>query len=193
MSMNSKLSGLTAGRWTIKTFRTITSSFARSINHVAQLAVVALLLCSACDKPSEAQTLADDNKKTTARADSLDKPKVNIKVNRHFDDKGNLVGFDSTYSSFYSNIGGDTMMMDSLMNSFDRYFYRDHSSMLNRHFNNLFFNDSLRYPDFFHRDFFQKRYELNDAYMKDMMRGMDSLKNQYFYEQSRKQKNTKDL
>jgi hypothetical protein len=193
MSTNSTIIGLTARRWTIKASRTITSLRTRGVNHVARLAVVSLILCTACDKLSEAQTKTDDNKKITAQTDSLNKPKVNIKVNRHFDDKGNLVGFDSTYSSFYSNVSGDTMKMDSLMNSFDKYFYRDHSSLLNRHFNDLFFTDSLRYPDFFHRDFFQKRYELNDAYMKDMMRGMDSLKNQFFYQQSRKQKDAKDL
>jgi hypothetical protein len=42
------------------------------------------------------------------------KPKVAIKVNRRFDEKGNLIGFDSTYTSYYSNISGDTAQMDSL-------------------------------------------------------------------------------
>lgn len=193
MSWNSKINGLTARRWTINTPRTFSSFLSRILNHAAQFTVIALLLCTSCDKKSEAQTKADEHKKITAKTDSLDKPKVNIKVNRHFDDKGNLVGFDSTYSSFYSNVKGDTTKMDSLMNSFDKYFYRDHASFWNQHFNNMFFTDSLRYPDFFHRDFFMKRYELNDAYMKDMMRSMDSLKNKFFYEQKPQRKNSKNI
>src|SRR5690349_791386 len=33
-----------------------------------------------------------------ARADTLNKPEVKIKVNRKYDDKGNIIGFDSVYS-----------------------------------------------------------------------------------------------
>lgn len=193
MSTNSKNNGLTARRWTIKNFMTFASSMRRGSNRAARLAILAVVFFTSCDKISEAQTKQDNNKNIAVKADSLNKPKVNIKVNRHFDDKGNLVGFDSTYSSFYSNVSGDTKKMDSLINGFDKYFFRDHASMWNRHFNDLFLTDSLRYPDFFHRDFFEKRYELNDAYMKDMMQRMDSVKNQFFYEHSRKQKDTKTL
>ena len=125
-------------------------------------------------------------------ADSLDKPKVDIKVNRHYDDQGNLIGFDSTYSSYYSNIKGDTGKMDSLMRGFDMFFNRNHSSFFNKQFDPLFFRDSLRYPDFFHKDFFLKRYELNDWYFRDVMKRMDSIKNK-FYEESARNKNSKDL
>jgi hypothetical protein len=48
----------------------------------------------------------------------------------------------------------------------------------------------MRYPDFFHGDFFMKRYELNDDYLKGMMHRMDSIKNRFFSEHSR---NGKDL
>jgi hypothetical protein len=102
--------------------------------------------------------------------DSTIKPKIDIKVNRRFDEKGNLMGFDSTYTSYYSNVDGDTAQMDSLMGSFDRYFREDHSSFFKKQFDPLFFNDSARYPDFFHDDYFMRRYELNDPYMRGMMR-----------------------
>ncbi len=123
---------------------------------------------------SEASTSQDSVKSDNA------KPNTRIRVNRTYDDKGNLIGFDSTYSSYYSNIHGDTSRMDSLMDSFNSFFDRDHSRFFNRQFNTLFFNDSLRYPDFFHNDFFMKRYELNDAYLRDMMRRMDSVKNKFY-------------
>jgi hypothetical protein len=50
----------------------------------------------------------------------------------------------------------------------------------------FFFNDSLLYPDFFHKDYFMKRYELNDDYFRNMMERMDSIKNRFYKEQSRK-------
>jgi len=117
--------------------------------------------------------------------DSTAKPKVDIKVNRRYDEKGNMIGFDSTYTSYYSNISGDTAQMDSLMGSFDRYFRQEHSSFFGRQFDPLFFNDSTRYPDFFHDDFFLRRYELNDPYMRGMMYRMDSIKNSFYKDHRR--------
>jgi hypothetical protein len=154
-----------------------TSKKTNVLLHVLMLAVVGVFF-SACHENTSGQKM----KAETQKPDSVKKPQEFIKVNRHYDDKGNMVGFDSTYSSYYSNIEGDTVAMDSMMKGFDRYFGQRHPSLLQREFEPLFFADSLRYPDFFHRDFFMKRYELNDAYMRDMMQRMDSIKNRYFEE-----------
>lgn len=153
-----------------------------------------LFTFSFCDKEIKEQVAQEDTKdKSTAINDTLNKPNVNIQVNRRYDEKGNLIGFDSTYSSFYSNVKGDTAEMDSLMHSFDTYFFRNHSSFFDRQFSPLFFNDSLRYPDFFHKDFFMKRYELNDQYLRRIMQSMDSIKNRFFQEHSRTWKDPKDI
>jgi len=133
-----------------------------------------------CQENGKSQNLSADGTRPQAPADSLHKPHVNITVNRRYDNKGNLIGSDSTYTSYYSNIEGDTLMMDSLFEDFDRYFDRNRSSFLNRDLDDLFFRDSLRYNDFFHDDFFMRRYELNDEYLRNMMRQMDSIKNDYF-------------
>jgi hypothetical protein len=152
------------------------------------------LFVSSCQERSHGQELTDAKKDhPSVKHDSLDKPRVNIKVNKHYDDKGNVIGFDSTYTSFYSNVKGDTTGMDSLFQKFDSYFQRDHSSFFDNQFNTLFFNDSLRYPDFFHKDFFLKRYELNDPYLRDMMNRMDSIKNNFYLQQSKKNKRPSDL
>jgi hypothetical protein len=195
MNWISNVDGLTARRWTIDRLKIFTSISGHVFSgRILSLVALTLLLCSSCNEKSEAQNKTDSKANTaTVAADSVDKPKVTVKVNRHYDDKGNLVGFDSTYSSYYSNVKGDTSKMDSLMNSFDRYFNRSHSSFLDKRFNNLFFNDSLRYPDFFHNDFFMKRYELNDLYLRDMMRSMDSVKNRFFREHSKQRNDSKDL
>src|SRR5215216_6317038 len=121
-----------------------------------------------------------DNAERTASNDSLSKPKVNIQVNRRFDQQGNLIGFDSTYSTLYSSIQGDTAAIDSAMRGFNTFFRKSNPSFFNDHFNPLFLDDSVRYPDFFHHDFFMKQYQLNDAYMKDMIQRMDSIKNQFY-------------
>jgi hypothetical protein len=65
-------------------------------------------------------------------------------------------------------------------------------SFFNNEFKPLFFNDSLRYPDFFHHDYFMKRYELNDRYMRDMMHRMDSIKNKFYFDKSQNDKNKSD-
>ncbi len=143
--------------------------------------IVLALLLTSCNRNSNGQSAELKNR----AADSLQKPRVDIKVNRRYDEKGNMIGFDSTYTSYYSNMNGDTARMDSLMGSFDRYFRQDHSSFFRNQFDPLFFNDSTRYPDFFHDDFFMKRYELNDPYFRGMMHHMDSIKNN-FYKEHRK-------
>ena len=154
---------------------------------LGKLITVFALLLSSCDRDSRSQTA--DLKGN--QSDSALKPKVDIKVNRRYDEKGNMIGFDSTYTSYYSNISGDTTQMDSLMGSFDRYFWEDHSSFFKKQFDPLFFNDSTRYPDFFHNDFFMRRYELNDPFMRDMMRRMDSIKNNFYKEHRKLDKKSK--
>lgn len=136
---------------------------------------VLLLLISSCTEKSNGQQPG-----TNLSAQDTIKPKVSIQVNRRYDDKGNLIGLDSTYSSYYSNISGDTSMMDSIMKDFDSYFKRDHSLFFNQGMNSLFFNDSIRYPNFFHKDFFQRHYEINDHYFRDMMQRLDSIKNKFY-------------
>jgi len=179
MKTTLKQNGLSAKRKTIDNF----------LNPFFGLLLVLLLFLSSCREKTPIQQPKEKNRISSAATDSLDKPKVNIKVNKRYDDKGNVIEFDSTYTSLYSNIQGDTAKMDSLMGGFDRYFKRDHSLFFDNQFNSLFFNDSTRYPDFFHDDFFMKRYELNDHYLRDMMGRMDSIKNHFYYERSKREKN----
>src|SRR5688572_23700264 len=84
--------------------------------HSIWILMALLLISSSCQ--TSGQDGAEIKKKATSLSDSLNKPKVNIQVNKHYDGKGNVVGFDSTYTSFYSNVDGDTLKMDSLLRSF---------------------------------------------------------------------------
>lgn len=167
MKMNVTTSGLSARRKTI-------------VHNKFFFILMLLLPLAACHEPSRGQERAD---KITA--DSMRKPDIKIKVNKRYDEKGNLVGFDSLYSSYYSTAPGDTPNLDSMMNNFEAYFNRSHSTFFNNRMNSLFFSDTLQYPDFFHQDFFRQHYQLNDEYMEDMMQRMDSIKNE-FYRRQRK-------
>jgi len=150
------------------------------------------LMLTSCQK----STMGQDSVSSIEDTISAVKPKVNIKVNKHYDDKGNVIGFDSTYTSYYSNIQRNTGRMDSLMQNFDTYFNRKHSDFFKDQFQSLFFTDSLLPiaigTDFFHNDFFLKRYELNDSYFRDVMNRMDSIKN-HFYKDRLREDGTRDL
>lgn len=195
MNLQLKSNGLSARRRTIdkiKKFISRISNLGKRSSLLVLLTTTSVMISSCHEKTNGQDNHALQKDQASVAQDSLNKPKVNIKVNRRFDEKGNLIGFDSTYSSFYSNVKGDTSRMDSLMSSFDHYFNRNHSSFFDNQFNSLFFTDSLRYPDFFHHDFFMKRYEMNDDYLKGMMHRMDSIKNHFYQDLHRKQANSKE-
>jgi hypothetical protein len=188
MKSEFKQDGLSARRRIIGKLKKVISRIKFGLGFLIALS----LILSSCHEKTNGQDAPEKNQ-TSAAQDSLNKPKVSIKVNRRYDDKGNMIGFDSTYSSYYSNMKGDTAQMDSLMSSFDLYFNRNYPSFFHNEFKPLFFDDSIRYPDFFHHDFFMKRYELNDEYFRDMMHRMDSIKNQFYRKHNENGKKSKDL
>lgn len=121
---------------------------------------------------------------------SGNEPKVDIKVNRHYDNKGNIIGYDSTYSSFYSNIHGDTVGMHSMMKNFDRHFSNIHSPLFGKDFDKMFLYDTTGVHDFFTGDFFHPDFFMNQdkchGIFDDLTRQMDSLKNRFFDEEVHK-------
>jgi hypothetical protein len=131
----------------------------------------------------------NEKKNPVAAKQAIEKPKVEIKVNKKYDKKGNLIVYDSTYTSYYSNRIGDKALVDSLFREFKPSFSKQFPLMKDDYFDHLFYNDSLLYNDFFHEDFFRKRMELNSEYMDKMMQHMDSIKNTYFRKQGKKLKN----
>lgn len=112
--------------------------------------------------------------------DSLNKPQINVKVNKQYDDKGNIIRFDSTYTYFYSSPKGKTHMNnDSIFKNFHSFFNKTHPDFFDNKNSDIFFNDSLFKYDFFNDDYFQKRFELNQKMFEHMFKEMDSLKQNY--------------
>lgn len=116
------------------------------------LAISALLTisCNSQEKKSK-----DDTHEGT-KAQITEEPKGSWKVNREFDEEGNLIRYDSIYS--WSS-GTDlnelaAMNRDSILKSMQSRFYRNFSHFDHKDFPNLFEDDSLFAKRFFNDDFF---------------------------------------
>jgi hypothetical protein len=107
-------------------------------------------------------------------------PQVDMRVNKHYDEHGNLIAYDSSYTSVCRSIRSDAAFMDSVFKDFMTGFGMRYPFLNDPGFNNLFFPDGSFHRDFFDRDLFRKRMEMNLQYMQRMMEQMDSLKNQHF-------------
>lgn len=106
-------------------------------------------------------------------------PKIDIKVNKEFDNNGNVIRYDSSYSYIYTYPNGSTeeLNMDSIFNSFKPFFF-DHSFDIIHDPFNIFFNeDTLYQHHFFDDDFFMNQFENEMFHFKEMMHEMDSLRN----------------
>ena len=90
-------------------------------------------------------------------------PKSNITVNKEYDENGNLISYDSTYSWSYSNVQNDTILNDTAIYGnrefFDhRDFFPDVPFFDEDFFNHRFLGDSLFYDRSFMDDFFNDRF-----------------------------------
>jgi hypothetical protein len=148
------------------------------MNRILIMSVLLLFLNACTNGQNKEKDKIEDNKK--AVSDSLHTPKTNIKVNKEYDDDGNLIRYDSTYTSFYSNIEGDKAKADSIFNKFKLDFNFHYPFSKKPYFDNLFFTDSLLKYDFYKKDFFDKRFHMNMKHMEDMFKEMDSIKNKYY-------------
>ncbi|MFN4122718.1 MAG: hypothetical protein ACK4GL_05360 [Flavobacteriales bacterium] len=110
-------------------------------------------------------------------------PKENIKVNKEYDQNGNLIRYDSTYTYFYSNVDGNKAALDSIFNNFRNMFNHTYPFSTKPYFDNLFFQDSLLQYDFYKKDFFLNRYKQNMQQLDRLFLEMDSVKNKFFIEQ----------
>ena len=109
-------------------------------------------------------------------------PKTDVKVNKEYDENGNLIRYDSTYTYVYSNID-DTAVRDSILANFKKHFNQQYKFSEDPFFNDLFFEDSLMQYDFYKNDFFMNRFKNNMMMMEDLFKEMDSIKNSFYQQQ----------
>jgi hypothetical protein len=84
-------------------------------------------------------------------------PKGTWKVDKEFDENGNLIRYDSIYSWSSDGKWNDlsTFNKDSLLNSFESKFYKHFSQFGDEGFQDIFTPDSLFGKHFFNDDFFK--------------------------------------
>ncbi len=143
------------------------------LGFIALLSIVAVSV-TGCNAQQEKQ-------KDTTQSANL--PETDIKVNKEYDEEGNLIRYDSTYSYYYSNIEGDKATQDSIFNAFRNHFNNRYFFSNRPFFEDFFFEDSLLHYDFYKENFFSKRFQYNMQRMEKLFKEMDSVKNQYYLDQ----------
>ncbi len=149
------------------------------MKRIWMLFIVVTLILSSCD--GQEKPIKNDQSSALKNA-----PKEDIKVNREYDEDGNLIRYDSTYTYFYSNIENDTIAEDSIFTNFKNMFELQYPFSYKPYFNNFFFRDSLMKYDFYKEDFFTERFRQNMEQTEKIFQEMDSVKNKFFNEQFQK-------
>ncbi|HAF30738.1 MAG TPA: hypothetical protein DCG75_16975 [Bacteroidales bacterium] len=106
-------------------------------------------------------------------------PKIDIKVNKEYDDHGNIIRYDSSYTYIYTYPNGNTeeLNIDSIFNRFRPFFFNHGSNIIHDPFNSFFDEDTFYQQHFFDDDFFMNQFENEMFHFKEMMHEMDSLRN----------------
>lgn len=90
----------------------------------------------------------------------MEQPKGTWKVNREFDEDGNLVRYDSIYSwsSSHNFDNFSNLEKDSALEAFKSKFFSSFSDFENQGFENIFSKDSIFSKRFFNEGFFESNF-----------------------------------
>ena len=115
--------------------------------------MVGLISVSCNGQKSDIKKTEDKEKQETI----AEQPKGSWKVDKEFDENGNLIRYDSIYSwSSHSKFDNLTSLdRDSLLQSFKSKFFINFSDFENQGFEDIFTPDSLFTNRFFGEDFFK--------------------------------------
>lgn len=122
-------------------------------------------------------------KQELVQKDSI-KPQTKIRVNKEYDEQGNLISIDSSYSYFYSNIKNDTLMEKEIFDKFKLDFDNRFTSLDSIFSNDFFKGSPFEMNDFYTNDFFQDNFKLHQDRMNKMLKEMDSIKNNFYKKES---------
>ncbi len=116
----------------------------------------------------------------TQKENPAEQPKITTRVNKEYDENGNLIRYDSLYTYEFHSGNLSPEQLDSIFHAFQPVF--------NQHFNRfepqLFHNfghDSLFFQQFFTPDFFQQQFMKQDSLLLEMMKEMDRIKNEFYF------------
>jgi len=120
--------------------------------HITLLMALLLSLTGCKGQEKKEGAIAEEGNKK-----EIEQPKGTWKVDKEFDENGNLIRYDSIYSWSSDNSWKDltNLEKDSLLNNFESKFYRRFSQFQNQGFEDIFKPDSLFSKHFFNDDFFE--------------------------------------
>ncbi len=123
----------------------------------------------------------NSQEKKEEQKEIVEQPKGQWDVHREYDELGNLIEYDSIYRYSYSNTEGDSIKvnLDSIMDSFQRYFGENTPFKWKNDSPYFPNNDSLLMKDFFKDDYFFKNWDRQYFERKEMIKKMDSIRNGY--------------
>jgi hypothetical protein len=146
--------------------------------------VFVAFLATGCNGQQESKSV-EKKLQTDKKDGAQNQPKVSWDVKKQTDENGNVIKYDSTYVWSYTNVEGDSMVVgaDSLMQAFHSYFNEKFPLIWDRSFTKPLWEDSLLYRDFSQQDYFHNRWQQDFFEMGKMFQGMDSLRNQFLFDE----------
>ena len=118
-------------------------------------------------------------KKTTDKKDTI-KPEIDINVHKEYDENGNLIRVDSTYTYFFSNIKNDSLLEKEIFDRFKLNF-KGHFKPIDSLFMEDFYKDEpFNLDNFYTDEFFKDNFKFHKKRIDDIFKQMDSLKNSFY-------------
>lgn len=108
--------------------------------------------------------------------DKSSKPQTNVKVHKEYDEQGNLIRLDSTYTYFYSSNKNDTLSLENFENQF-KFQFQSLDSLFKK---NTFFKDPFDKKSIFKDNFFEDNFIRNQKEIEQLMKKMDSIRLHFY-------------
>jgi len=139
---------------------------------------LAAILTTSCNS----QEKKDDLEQITDQEKVADEPKGTWKVDKEFDEDGNLIRYDSIYSwSSSDDFGGLNLQdRDSLLQSFQSKFFQRFSDSNRFGFDRFFEQDSLFGQRFFNEDFFGSEFGQDFMDIDKMHERIERMEKEFF-------------
>ena len=116
---------------------------------------------------------------TSEKKDTI-KPKVDISVQKEYDEDGNLISVDSTYSYFYSNIKNDSLLEKEIFDRFKQNFKGQFRLLDSLFMEDFYIDEPFNLGNFYTDEFFKNNFKFHQKSIDDMLKEMDSLKNSFY-------------
>lgn len=144
------------------------------MKHMLTMLLASFFLMGCQGQEKKEQELEEKN-------EVVEQPKGSWKVNRDFDEEGNLIRYDSIYSWSSTENMGDLMQMDrdSIFQSFRSQFSRNFSGFEDFTGNGLFAQDSLFVKRFFADDFFESKFGQDFMDLDKMHQEMEAMQKRF--------------